>query len=170
MVGEADSCELLNLLTVKQRAALDLLVQHKTSKEISRVLGISPHTVDQRIDAAKRTLGTSTRGELAQRYLHLCEVCEGMTYERLVVADAFKSRARVQTERSADGAGVIGSEMLDPDQNGDAGPGNRLGSGLFFGQRGTAYRIIAIIVIALLVTLTTMAAMEMYRQAARVFF
>ncbi|MDE2442643.1 MAG: LuxR family transcriptional regulator, partial [Betaproteobacteria bacterium] len=33
------------LLTDKQLDALNLLVKHKTSKEISRELGISPHTV-----------------------------------------------------------------------------------------------------------------------------
>ena len=33
-------------LTAKQREVLDLLIEHKTSKEIARELGISPHTVD----------------------------------------------------------------------------------------------------------------------------
>lgn len=40
-------------LTAKQREVLDLLIQHMTSKEISRQLGISPHTVDQRIMLAR---------------------------------------------------------------------------------------------------------------------
>lgn len=55
-------------LTAKQHEAVNLLIQHMTSKEISRILGISPHTVDQRIEAAKKKFGAETRGQLAQAY------------------------------------------------------------------------------------------------------
>lgn len=34
----------LDALTEKQREVLELLMEHKTSKEISRLIGISPHT------------------------------------------------------------------------------------------------------------------------------
>lgn len=43
---ESAGADLLDQLTAKQREVLDLLIEHKTSKEISRQLGISPHTVD----------------------------------------------------------------------------------------------------------------------------
>ncbi len=56
-------------LTDKQREVLDLLVLHKTSKQIARDLEISPHTVDQRITAARRKLGVESRGELAAVYM-----------------------------------------------------------------------------------------------------
>jgi len=68
-------------LTSKQREVLDLLIQHKTSKEISRILGISPHTVDQRIMFARSKLGVATRGEVAQAYRRLVEVYEQPVYE-----------------------------------------------------------------------------------------
>lgn len=55
-------------LTEKQCSVLDLLIDHKTSKEIARELGISPHTVDQRISLARGKLGVSSRNELAARY------------------------------------------------------------------------------------------------------
>eukprot|EP01037_Dinobryon_pediforme_P003672 gene3672-3721_t len=58
-------------LTEKQRQVLDLLIQHKTSKEISRMLGISPHTVDQRILLARAKLQVTSRNEVAQAYRHL---------------------------------------------------------------------------------------------------
>lgn len=58
-------------LTDKQRAVLDLLIEHRTSKEISRILGISHHTVDQRIMLARAKLGVATRGEVAQAYRRL---------------------------------------------------------------------------------------------------
>jgi DNA-binding CsgD family transcriptional regulator len=68
-------------LTAKQRQVLDLLIQHKTSKEISRDLGISPHTVDQRIMLARAKLGVTTRGEVAQAYRRLVETYEQPVYE-----------------------------------------------------------------------------------------
>lgn len=68
-------------LTGKQREVLDLLIQHKTSKEISRLLGISPHTVDQRIMLARAKLGVATRGEVAQAYRRLVEAYEQPVYE-----------------------------------------------------------------------------------------
>lgn len=68
-------------LTAKQREVLDLLIQHKTSKEISRLLGISPHTVDQRIMLARAKLGVATRGEVAQAYRRLIEIYEQPVYE-----------------------------------------------------------------------------------------
>ena len=71
----------LSCLSEKQREALDLLIKHMTSKQISRHLGISPHTVDQRIEAAKRKLGASSRSELALRYRELVSVCQRATYE-----------------------------------------------------------------------------------------
>lgn len=67
-------------LTAKQREVLDLLIQHKTSKEISRLLGISPHTVDQRIMLARGKLGVGTRGEVAQAYRRLLEIYEQPVY------------------------------------------------------------------------------------------
>lgn len=68
-------------LTVKQREVLDLLIQHKTSKEISRLLGISPHTVDQRIMLARGKLGVTSRSEVAQAYRRLLETYEQPVYE-----------------------------------------------------------------------------------------
>ncbi|OYW47775.1 MAG: helix-turn-helix transcriptional regulator [Novosphingobium sp. 28-62-57] len=68
-------------LTPKQREVLDLLIQHKTSKEISRLLGISHHTVDQRIMLARAKLGVATRGEVAQAYRRLIELYEQPVYE-----------------------------------------------------------------------------------------
>ncbi len=58
-------------LTAKQCQVLDLLIEHRTSKEISRMLGISPHTVDQRIMLARAKLQVATRSEVAQAYRRL---------------------------------------------------------------------------------------------------
>ena len=68
------SLAILSTLTDKQRAVLDLLIDHKTSKEISRLLGISPHTVDQRIMLARAKLGVTSRSEVAQAYRRLVPI------------------------------------------------------------------------------------------------
>lgn len=58
-------------LTEKQRACLDLLLERKTSKQISRILGIAKPTVDQRIASARNVLGAADRDEAALRYARL---------------------------------------------------------------------------------------------------
>lgn len=63
----------LALLTAKQREVLDLLIEHKTSKEIAQILGISPYTVDQRINGARAHLSVERRGEVASAYRRLKE-------------------------------------------------------------------------------------------------
>src|SRR5262245_49126162 len=68
-------------LTDKQREVLDLLLEHKTSKEIARLLRISPHTVDQRIQFAKDKLGANSRSEAAVAYRRLLETYERTTYD-----------------------------------------------------------------------------------------
>src|SRR6187399_2210258 len=68
-------------LTAKQRQVLDLLIEHKTSKEIARQLGISPHTVDQRIQFAKEKLGAGSRNEAAAAYRQLVVLSGRVTYE-----------------------------------------------------------------------------------------
>ena len=53
-------------LTEGQQACLRLVAQHHTSKEIARTLGISPFTVDQRLDAARRKLNAASRIDAAK--------------------------------------------------------------------------------------------------------
>jgi hypothetical protein len=46
-----------------------LVAEHRSSKEIGRHLGISPHTVDQRIRFALKTLGVRDRIEASRLLL-----------------------------------------------------------------------------------------------------
>lgn len=62
-------------LTQKQCEVLDLLLQHKSNKEIARILDISPSAVDQRLASARLRLGTSRRGDTARRYASLRGTC-----------------------------------------------------------------------------------------------
>ena len=56
----------LALLTDGQRDCLRLVYRHMTSKDIARVLGVSPHTVDMRLRTAMRTLSVASRIEAAR--------------------------------------------------------------------------------------------------------
>jgi DNA-binding CsgD family transcriptional regulator len=56
----------LDRLTEKQRECLRLVYAHKETKEIARILGLSPDGVNQRIKTAMNTLGVSRRRDAAQ--------------------------------------------------------------------------------------------------------
>ena len=88
-------------LTAKQREVLDLLIQHKTSKEISRLLGISPYTVDQRINLARAKLDLANRNEVAHVYRQLVSTYQPLVYEPSYIARSpfsADSRQRDDTE------------------------------------------------------------------------
>jgi DNA-binding CsgD family transcriptional regulator len=53
-------------LTEGQKDCLRLVAHHLSSKEIARRLGISQHTVDQRLKVAMRTLAAESRFEAAR--------------------------------------------------------------------------------------------------------
>jgi DNA-binding CsgD family transcriptional regulator len=55
--------EVINRLTVRQRACLELVAMGFTSKQIARKLGISHSTVDNHILAATQLLGVADRRE-----------------------------------------------------------------------------------------------------------
>jgi DNA-binding CsgD family transcriptional regulator len=59
----------LTELSEGQKAALALVAQYKSSKEIARVLGISPHTVDQRMKRVQAILGVHSRFEAARIFV-----------------------------------------------------------------------------------------------------
>jgi len=65
----ARSAELATL-SEGQRACLRLVYQHMTSKDIARLLGVSPHTVDMRLRTAMRTLSVASRIEAARLLVH----------------------------------------------------------------------------------------------------
>lgn len=70
-------------LTEGQKACLRLVDDHHTSKEIARILGISPFTVDQRLDAARRKLDAASRKDAAKIFaaLESGNISEPFVYE-----------------------------------------------------------------------------------------
>ena len=73
--------ERLNKLNEAQRTCLRMVFMHMSSKDIARELGISPHTVDQRLKAAIQILGVDSRVEAARM---LARHEGGGTYQPLV--------------------------------------------------------------------------------------
>ncbi|WP_182911953.1 LuxR C-terminal-related transcriptional regulator [Sphingomonas cavernae] len=73
--------ERVALLTEPQREALRLVFAHKNSKEIALALGLSPFSVDKRIERSIRTLGVHTRIEAARL---LAEYETDAAYEHFV--------------------------------------------------------------------------------------
>ena len=78
-VMDHDPAEVLSDLTDKQIEVLDLLLQHKTTKQIARELQIAPNTVDARIATVREKWGTVDRKATARVYAHLRETCEKPT-------------------------------------------------------------------------------------------
>jgi DNA-binding CsgD family transcriptional regulator len=65
-VRQSQATDSVILLTDGQRDCLRLVYNHMKSKDIARVLGVSPHTVDMRLRTAMRTLGVGSRIEAAR--------------------------------------------------------------------------------------------------------
>jgi DNA-binding CsgD family transcriptional regulator len=153
-------------LTDKQREVLDLLLEHKTSKQIARALRISPHTVDQRIQFAKDKLGASTRSEAAVAYRRLLETYGQMTYEDSGIAlepdDADVARGtqapfeelEPRTRNRSDGS-LETNESVQPVPQ------------LFDGRYGTLVRLGAIIGIAVLLVLLVLGALATLTQLSQ---
>jgi DNA-binding CsgD family transcriptional regulator len=53
-------------LSAAQVETLQHVFAHRSSKEIARIMGVSPHTVDDRLRRAIRTLGVTSRIEAAR--------------------------------------------------------------------------------------------------------
>ena len=99
-------------LSEGQLRVLRLVGQHMNSKEIAAELGISPHTVDQRIRAAIRLLGVTRRQEAAR----LVALVEG-PYQPLIHQPPVIDAAPV----SAEPDGATGFQIRHAGRTGEAG-------------------------------------------------
>lgn len=68
-------------LNAVQEETLRHVLAHRSSKEIARIMGVSPHTVDARIKTAIRLLGVASRSEAA---LLLAQRDGGAPYQPLI--------------------------------------------------------------------------------------
>jgi DNA-binding CsgD family transcriptional regulator len=150
--ADLDQYELLASLTAKQREVLDLLLQHKTSKEIARILQISPHTVDQRIQFAKDKLGAQSRSEVAMLYRRLIAICEQSTYEDSGIAVPAGAPHEVLARQVAS-PGTEQGTRTQSTPPADAELDYAVVQELFDGRYGTLARLGAIVAIAVLLVI-----------------
>lgn len=69
----ADVFPLFETLTPKQHEALKLAAADLTSKQIALRLGVSPVTIDKRIETVRARLGHIARSDLVRMYILWCE-------------------------------------------------------------------------------------------------
>ena len=79
---------MLDKITPKQREVLRLALIRKSSKEIARELGIAARSVDQRLDAARITLGASTRFQAARKFYDLLCASERLTSDPFLLGES----------------------------------------------------------------------------------
>jgi DNA-binding CsgD family transcriptional regulator len=98
-------------LTAGQLDCLRLVDQHLSSKEIAVELGISPHTVDQRIRQALHALGVSRRSQAARLVAQVSE-----PYQRLIHQAPYIERG----EPASDEQGAVSNQIRHADRAGEA--------------------------------------------------
>jgi len=169
----------LNALTAKQREVLDLLIQHKTSKEISRILGISPYTVDQRILLARGKLNVASRSEVAQAYRLLLErmAAEGLSVKPVygspdIANDGDPTHKEVEgdgeTESRSDADSDDGDHAIFRATAPQAEGYHRVLPEMFDGPHGTMMRLGATALIAMVLILTVLGGLTMFSQLSRI--
>jgi DNA-binding CsgD family transcriptional regulator len=99
-------------LTDAQLDCLRLVAQHLSSKEIASELGISPHTVDQRVRQSLHILGVERRAQAARIVAQYCGPYQRLIHQPPYIpvgADSGHPEAAVSNQiRHADRAGEAG--------------------------------------------------------------
>lgn len=98
-------------LTEGQLKCLRLVDQHLSSKEIAVELGISPHTVDQRIRQALQVLGVTRRAQAARIVSQHCE-----PYQRLIHQTPYIEAPAAPGEQ----VGAVSNQIRHADRAGEA--------------------------------------------------
>ncbi len=159
----------LTSLTDKQREVLDLLIEHKTSKEISRLLGISPHTVDQRINGARARLGGLGRGQVASEYRRLRELWDSPIYQFSYMApDAYLVDSRSGSDAAESEGDLLSAAAREPERALEVAD-HRVGPALFEGPWGTWARLGAIVVLALLMFFTVLGGISIFLTVSQLY-
>lgn len=162
MTDIAEGKAMLGSLTDKQVEVLDLLVMHRTTKEIARELAIAPNTVDQRIGAVRDKWGTVNRKDTARLYAQLVELCGKplCDFSRVDAAPVLPDEG--DQDLPVDPVFVL-SDARPMERRPDwyGGPTVELaGLEAFDAKFGRAGRIVAVIVLALMMAVTLAATLS----------
>jgi len=98
-----------------------LVDRHHSSKEIAVRLGISPHTVDQRIRGALEKLGVERRGEAA-RLVAAAISPDDAAYQRLIHQSPYIDRPPHHGHED----GTVRTQIRHADRAGEASPPGNL--------------------------------------------
>ena len=113
--AEAEAARRVANLSPGQLDCLRLVDQHLSSKEIAVELGISPHTVDQRIRQSLHTLGVARRAQAARIVAHSSE-----PYQRLI-----HQPPHIEPEgRTGDEGAAVSNQIRHVDRAGKAWDGS----------------------------------------------
>jgi len=107
----------IDRLSPGQIEVLLLVDLHHSSKEIAARLGISPHTVDQRIRGALDKLGVERRGEAA-RMIAGSLPSDDPIYQRLIHQSPHIDAAALTRHQQ----GAVGTQIRHADRAGEASP------------------------------------------------
>lgn len=113
-------------LTAGQLDCLRLVNEHLSSKEIAAELGISPHTVDQRIRQALHILGVERRAQAARFVAQYSR-----PYQRLI----HQSPDIPGGAQSTQSEGTVSIQIRHADRAGETG-----GAGFLTEQRSASFR------------------------------
>ena len=119
--GNAEPASAIARLSQGQIECLLLVDRHHNSKEIAVRLGISPHTVDQRIRGALEKLGVERRGEAA-RLVAAAISPDDPLYQRLI----HQSPHIDLTARPGHEEGTVRTQIRHADRAGEARPPGNL--------------------------------------------
>jgi DNA-binding CsgD family transcriptional regulator len=108
-------------LSQGQIECLLLVDQHHNSKEIAARLGISPHTVDQRIRGALEKLGVERRGEAA-RLVAAALGSHDVAYQRLIHQSPHIDLVQPTGQQE----GTVRNSIRHADRAGEASPPGHL--------------------------------------------
>ncbi|GGB96887.1 hypothetical protein GCM10011494_14170 [Novosphingobium endophyticum] len=154
--NEAEAKTLLDSLTPKQVEVLDLLVMHRTTKEIAYQLDIAPNTVDQRISAVREKWGTTNRKDTARKYAELLEACGKTTCGISPVDDPGDEEEATDQDLPVDPVFVLSDAGLmasHPDWL-DERVSRPSGLEAFDAKFGRTGRLVAILVLAMIMAMT----------------
>ena len=119
--GPIDPESPLARLSSGQIECLLLVDRHHSSKEIAAQLGISPHTVDQRIRGALEKLGVERRGEAA-RLVASAISPDDAAYQRLIHQTPYIDPAAAPGHQQ----GTVRTQIRHADRAGEASPPGNL--------------------------------------------
>jgi DNA-binding CsgD family transcriptional regulator len=108
-------------LSQGQIECLLLVDRHYSSKEIATQLGISPHTVDQRIRGALEKLGVERRGDAARIVADALSIDE-IAYQRLIHQTPYIDPEGGQVQE----VGTVRTQIRHADRAGEASPTGNL--------------------------------------------